>query len=329
MNFVIEGGHKLSGVIRPQGAKNEALEVISACLLTDEQVTISNVPEILDVRNLIILLEGMGVKVTRMERGKYVFQADDIDTDYVASDDFVRKCAALRGSVMVVGPLLARFGQAYFPKPGGDKIGRRRVDTHITGMLNLGAELTYDETKKAFIVDPGGYAEKITDYIRENGLEPEYIILTHGHADHIGGVAAFKEAFPAIKVIAYEDEKQMLADPYINSSMDILRKPITVEADIFVTDRENLTVGDTELTFVHTPGHTKGGMCIIAPGCVFSGDTLFRASIGRTDFYGGDFGEIVDSIRNRLFCLPDDTIVYPGHMGVTNIEYEKRNNPFV
>lgn len=152
MNFVIEGGHKLSGVIRPQGAKNEALEVISACLLTDEQVTISNVPEILDVRNLIILLEGMGVKVTRMERGKYVFQADDIDTDYVASDDFVRKCAALRGSVMVVGPLLARFGQAYFPKPGGDKIGRRRVDTHITGMLNLGAELTYDETKKAFFL---------------------------------------------------------------------------------------------------------------------------------------------------------------------------------
>ena len=152
MNFVIEGGHKLSGVIRPQGAKNEALEVISACLLTDEQVTISNVPEILDVRNLIILLEGMGVKVTRMEKGKYVFQADDIDTEYVASDDFVRKCAALRGSVMVVGPLLARFGQAYFPKPGGDKIGRRRVDTHITGMLNLGAELTYDETKKAFFL---------------------------------------------------------------------------------------------------------------------------------------------------------------------------------
>ena len=152
MNFVIEGGHKLSGVIRPQGAKNEALEVISACLLTDEQVTISNVPEILDVRNLIILLEGMGVKVTRMEKGKYVFQADDIDTEYVASDDFVRKCAALRGSVMVVGPLLTRFGQAYFPKPGGDKIGRRRVDTHITGMLNLGAELTYDETKKAFFL---------------------------------------------------------------------------------------------------------------------------------------------------------------------------------
>lgn len=149
-SFVIEGGHKLSGVIRPQGAKNEALEVISAVLLTTEPVTISNIPEILDVRNLIILLEGMGVKVTRHEKGRYTFIADEIDTDYIASDDFVRKCAALRGSVMVVGPLLARFGHAYFPKPGGDKIGRRRVDTHITGMLNLGAELEYDSCKKAF-----------------------------------------------------------------------------------------------------------------------------------------------------------------------------------
>lgn len=149
-SFVIEGDHKLSGVIRPQGAKNEALEVISAILLTTEPVTISNVPEILDVRNLIILLEGMGVKVTRHEKGRYTFIADEIDTDYISSDDFVRKCAALRGSVMVVGPLLARFGHAYFPKPGGDKIGRRRVDTHITGLLNLGAELEYDSGKKAF-----------------------------------------------------------------------------------------------------------------------------------------------------------------------------------
>lgn len=149
-SFVIEGGHKLSGVIRPQGAKNEALQVISAVLLTDEEVTISNIPEILDIRNLIILLEGMGVKVTRKEKGCYVFKADEIDTDYVRSDDFVRKCAALRGSLMVVGPILARFGSAYFPKPGGDKIGRRRVDTHILGLMNLGAALEYDNDKKAF-----------------------------------------------------------------------------------------------------------------------------------------------------------------------------------
>ena len=150
--FVIEGGHKLSGVIRPQGAKNEALEVICAVLLTSEEVTISNVPEILDVRNLILLLEGMGVKVTRHEKGRYSFRADDIDTSYIESADFVRKCAALRGSVMIVGPLLARFGHAYFPKPGGDKIGRRRVDTHITGMLNLGASIYYDNDKKAYFL---------------------------------------------------------------------------------------------------------------------------------------------------------------------------------
>lgn len=151
-SFVVEGGHKLSGAIRPQGAKNEALEVISAVLLTDEQVTISNVPEILDVKNLIILLEGMGVKVTRLDKGVYSFQADNIDTEYIASADFVAKCAHLRGSVMVVGPLLARFGKAYFPKPGGDKIGRRRVDTHILGMMKLGAVQDYDSSKKAFFL---------------------------------------------------------------------------------------------------------------------------------------------------------------------------------
>ena len=149
-SFVIEGGHKLSGTIRPQGAKNEALQVISAVLLTKEKVKISNVPEILDVRNLILLLEGMGVKVTRHEKGVYTFQADEIDTDYIASADFVGKCAKLRGSVMVVGPLLARFGRAFFPKPGGDQIGRRRVDTHIMGFMNLGALQEYDFDKKAF-----------------------------------------------------------------------------------------------------------------------------------------------------------------------------------
>ena len=149
-SFVVEGGHKLSGVIRPQGAKNEALEVISAVLLTGEEVTISNVPEILDVRNLIILLESMGVKVTRKDKGVYTFKADRIDTEYVASADFVARCAKLRGSVMVVGPLLARFGRAYFPKPGGDQIGRRRVDTHILGFMNLGAAQEYDQERKAF-----------------------------------------------------------------------------------------------------------------------------------------------------------------------------------
>ncbi|MBO5498214.1 MAG: UDP-N-acetylglucosamine 1-carboxyvinyltransferase [Bacteroidales bacterium] len=166
-SFVIEGGHKLSGTIRPQGAKNEALQVISAVLLTKEIVKISNVPEILDVRNLILLLESMGVKVTRHEKGVYSFQADQVDEDYIMSADFVGKCAKLRGSVMVVGPLLARFGRAYFPKPGGDQIGRRRVDTHILGFMNLGASQEYDIDKKAFYL-----------HIPEGGaLEGRYMLL--------------------------------------------------------------------------------------------------------------------------------------------------------
>ena len=149
-SFIVEGGHKLSGTIRPQGAKNEALQVISAVLLTKEEVVISNIPEILDIKNLILLLEGMGVEVKRLDKGVYSFKAENVDKEYIASADFVSKCAKLRGSVMVVGPLLARFGHAYFPKPGGDKIGRRRVDTHIVGMTKLGAEQSWDQSRKAF-----------------------------------------------------------------------------------------------------------------------------------------------------------------------------------
>ena len=162
-SFVIEGGHKLSGMIRPQGAKNEALEIISAVLLTKEEVTVSNIPEILDIRNLMLLLEGMGVKITKIEKGKYVFKADDVDEEYAESEDFVRKCASLRGSVMLVGPLLARFGKAWFPKPGGDKIGRRRVDTHITGLAALGADISFDTQRKAFALSlPQGKSLKGT-----------------------------------------------------------------------------------------------------------------------------------------------------------------------
>ncbi len=151
-SFSIEGGHPLSGSIIPQGAKNEALEVISAVLLTKEEIRMSNVPEILDVKNLIGLLEGIGVKVTRLDRGEYIFKADDLNEEYLDSRDFVKRCSMLRGSVMLAGPLLARFGHVYFPKPGGDKIGRRRVDTHILGLMNLGADLSYDETRKAYFL---------------------------------------------------------------------------------------------------------------------------------------------------------------------------------
>jgi len=154
--FIIEGGHKLSGTITPQGAKNEALEVISAVLLTSEPVTITNIPEILDVKNLIELLANMGVKVERHGKGHYTFQADAVDTSYIETEEFVAKCAKLRGSVMVVGPLLSRFGHSWFPKPGGDKIGRRRVDTHLDGMCNLGAQMEYAPTRRAFHLTSDG-----------------------------------------------------------------------------------------------------------------------------------------------------------------------------
>ena len=156
-SFVIEGGHTLSGTIVPQGAKNEALQVISAVLLTSSEVVIDNIPEILDVKNLIDLLRSMGVAVERLDKGKYSFCAADVNVDYIFSQEFIGKCASLRGSVMVAGPLLARFGEVFLAKPGGDKIGRRRLDTHITGMMNLGASYQYDSSRKAFhLVAPRG-----------------------------------------------------------------------------------------------------------------------------------------------------------------------------
>ena len=137
--FLIEGGHPLSGTIVPQGAKNEALQVICATLLTDEEVVIKNIPDILDVNNLIKLLMDIGVKVRKLDDGEYSFKADELRLDYLSSDEFVQKCAALRGSVLMIGPLLGRFGHATVAKPGGDKIGRRRLDTHFLGFHKLGA----------------------------------------------------------------------------------------------------------------------------------------------------------------------------------------------
>ena len=149
-SFVIEGGHQLQGTICPQGAKNEALEVISATLLTPERVVIDNIPNILDVNNLIALLREVGVKVERLAPSQYAFQADEVRLDYLESDEFVRKCAALRGSVLMIGPLLSRFGRAVVAEPGGDKIGRRRLDTHFLGFHKLGAKFDFIEERNVY-----------------------------------------------------------------------------------------------------------------------------------------------------------------------------------
>ena len=143
-SFEIHGGKPLKGELVPQGAKNEALQVLCAVLLTPEKVTISNIPDIIDVNKQISLLQAMGVKVEKVEKGTYVFQAKDIDLPFLESEEFKKRAASLRGSIMIVGPLLARFGKGFIPKPGGDKIGRRRLDTHFEGFVKLGAEFNYD-----------------------------------------------------------------------------------------------------------------------------------------------------------------------------------------
>lgn len=149
-SFIIEGGHRLAGTITPQGAKNEALEVICGTLLTDEEVVIHNIPNILDVNNLIKLLKEIGVKITQTAPNDFTFKADNLNLDFLQSDEFVKKCSSLRGSVLMIGPLLGRFGRATIAKPGGDKIGRRRLDTHFLGFKNLGAKFVKQEDRNVY-----------------------------------------------------------------------------------------------------------------------------------------------------------------------------------
>lgn len=143
--FKIEGGHKLKGTLTPQGAKNEALQILAAVLLSSEKITLKNIPEIRDILRMIELLKGLGVKVEKLNKGEFTFQSDEINLDYFHIEEFRTKGAAIRGSIMIIGPLLARFGIGYIPSPGGDKIGRRRLDTHFIGFENLGAEFTYNK----------------------------------------------------------------------------------------------------------------------------------------------------------------------------------------
>ena len=163
--FQIEGGHKLKGEITPQGAKNEALQILCAVLLTPEKVVIENIPDILDVNKLIKILENLGVKIQKLGKGKYAFVADDINLDYLESELFKQEGGSLRGSIMIVGPLLARFGKGYIPRPGGDKIGRRRLDTHFEGFIKLGAKFRYNKEDRFYGVEA------------PNGLKGTYMLL--------------------------------------------------------------------------------------------------------------------------------------------------------
>ena len=208
---------------------------------------------------------------------------------------------------------------------------KMKITCMPSGPLGVNTYLVVDEnTKEGFIVDPGGYNPKLTKKVSDEGIEIKYIVLTHGHADHISGVNEHLDDFPDAKVVVHTNEKPMLEDPRENQSL-MFGSAQTVKGDIFVNDGDELEVGNLKLKFIFTPGHTPGGMCIYVESedVLFSGDTLFRQSIGRTDFPGGSFRDLADAVHTKLFILPDQTVVLPGHMGQTSIGFEKENNPFV
>lgn len=203
-----------------------------------------------------------------------------------------------------------------------------KVKNIPSGPLMVNTYLVWDDTNKGFIVDPGGFNKKIEDSIAAENIDLEYIILTHGHCDHIGGVNAIKEKY-GCKVVAAKAELPMLQDHNINMSRELLGAQVEFTPDILVDENDTMKIGNMLLHFIMTPGHSEGGMCIRIGRVLFSGDTLFHGSVGRTDFVGGSMEVLVNSIKEKLFVLPDDTKVFPGHMGSTTIGFEKENNPFV
>ena len=203
------------------------------------------------------------------------------------------------------------------------------VIEYQTGPLRVNTYLVFDETKEAFLVDPGSYLKQISNKIIEKELNLKYIVLTHGHGDHIGGIQQFKADFPDVKVVALDLEKETLNDPVKNNSAVILGGLVSMDADEYGSEGTILMVGNMNLKVIATPGHTPGGMSILLDDIVFCGDTLFKGSIGRSDMPGGDYLALINSIKTKLFTLPDETKVYPGHMGKTTIGWEKKHNPFV
>lgn len=200
----------------------------------------------------------------------------------------------------------------------------------VVGPVQTNCYFLYDEkTKRGIIVDPGDDAEKLISYIEKKGLQIEAILLTHGHFDHIMAVPELKKRF-GVPVYASEREKEVLNDPMVNLSLQMDRRGIRIEADTYLKDGDTLMLLGEEVRCILTPGHTVGGMCYYFPqSCLlFSGDTLFQESVGRTDFPGGSMKELIRSIREKLFVLASATRVYPGHGLATSIETEKMYNPF-
>ncbi|MDR2132684.1 MAG: MBL fold metallo-hydrolase [Clostridiales Family XIII bacterium] len=188
--------------------------------------------------------------------------------------------------------------------------------------------LVDDGAKTAFIVDAGEYSAPLAAAVKKEGLRVKWLILTHGHGDHIGGAERYLREFEGCKLVAGEDELPVLSDPNKNYSAAISGKAISLAPQLLVKDGDELQAGNLTLRILATPGHSPGGICILAEDALFSGDTLFAGSIGRTDLFGGSMEALLSSIESKLFSLPDETKVYPGHMGDSSIGREKRSNPF-
>jgi glyoxylase-like metal-dependent hydrolase (beta-lactamase superfamily II) len=188
--------------------------------------------------------------------------------------------------------------------------------------------LADDGAGTAFIVDAGEYSAPLAIAVKEGGLRVAWLILTHGHGDHIGGAERYLREFEGCKLAAGEDELPVLTDPNKNYSAAIAGRPISLTPQVLLKDGDALAAGKLTLKILATPGHSPGGICVLAEDALFSGDTLFAGSIGRTDLFGGSTETLLASVRRKLFTLPDETRLYPGHMGESTIGFEKQNNPF-
>ncbi|MDR0853649.1 MAG: MBL fold metallo-hydrolase [Clostridiales Family XIII bacterium] len=216
-----------------------------------------------------------------------------------------------------------------------------RVNGYVVGAIGTNVYLVWDDvSKEAMLIDPADGEQAIEQAIAQEKLTLKYIFLTHGHGDHIGGLPAFLEIYPDAELVCGEDEEEMLTNAKRNFSSEIFGQNLEFHPDFLVADGSELKLGDIVFKVIATPGHTRGGISLYVKGIdpafesggtgtLFSGDTLFRESIGRTDLWGGSYDTLINSVSSKLFTLPDETVVLPGHMGATSIAHEKKFNPFV